>query len=401
MVAQDSANINATIEHNYVSNVLEVGNQTHCLATLSQMFKNMAQKVRDTESRENADADGDSSNSESCSAIDRAQQFSILENLPLAQEHLVFKWASIAPDIKCTEIVASINVTKVTAAVITSVMISLRDTLPMFGLELSMATSNAAGCNWLSFGDTLSTHTHRDALPSWIPDKFPNIEYDVRCLMKDPVTKQYCIFIPDMLHLTNNIVTCLELSSSQKLKRKLRMGKVPMTMGMIEEVWLKLDGASGQLQSTKLTSHHFEKNAYSRMNVSLATQLLSASTAAMISNALQDDDIVLSLHEKGMYHHICDLCTHWNGVVDICNGRSGPHCPENALDRQLQLLKTLNWFSDWRILHDRMLREKRASEFNFFADETWFCIKSLLNADKKPAPSTRQTWLSLVTILQE
>jgi hypothetical protein len=108
---------------------------------------------------------------------------------------------------------------------------------------------------------------------------------------------------------------------------------------------------------------------------------------------------------------------------------------------------------DWRILHDRKLREKRASEYIFFADETWFCIKSLLlghitaieifciqngekinprsmntdtvewhfgnarqmvgrstnkltaagfdNADKKPAPSTRQTWLSLVTILQE
>ena len=144
------------------------------------------------------------------------------------------------------------------------------------------------------------------------------------------------------------------------------MGKVPMNMGMIEEVWLKLDGASGQLQSTKLTFHHFEKNAYSRMNVSLATQLLSASTAAMISNAMQDDDIVLNLHEKGMYLHICDLCTHWNGVVDICNGQSGPHCPENALDRQLQLLKMLNCFLDWRILHDRMLREKRASEFNFF-----------------------------------
>ena len=33
---------------------------------------------------------------------------------------------------------------------------------------------------------------------------------------------------------------------------------------------------------------------------------------------------------------------------------------------------------DWRILHDRKLREKRASEYIFFADETWFCIKSLL-----------------------
>ena len=37
-VAQDSANINATIKHDYVSNMLKGGNQTHCLATLLQMF---------------------------------------------------------------------------------------------------------------------------------------------------------------------------------------------------------------------------------------------------------------------------------------------------------------------------------------------------------------------------
>ena len=86
----------------------------------------------------------------------------------------------------------------------------------------------------------------------------------------------------------------------------------------------------------------------------------------MISNAIQDDDIVLNLHEKGMYGHICDLCTHWNGMVDICNGQSGPLCcPENALDQQLQLLKMLNWFLDWRIMHDRMLSKKHASEFIF------------------------------------
>jgi hypothetical protein len=38
VVAQDSANINATIKHDYVSNMLKGGNQTHCLATLLQMF---------------------------------------------------------------------------------------------------------------------------------------------------------------------------------------------------------------------------------------------------------------------------------------------------------------------------------------------------------------------------
>jgi hypothetical protein len=114
----------------------------------------------------------------------------------------------------CSEIVASINVTKVTAAVITSIMISLRDTLPIFDLEIMMATSDAAGCNWVSFGDMLSTHTHRDALSTWIPNKYPDIDYDVRCLMKDPVTMQWCVYFANVPHLTKNIVICLELLSS-------------------------------------------------------------------------------------------------------------------------------------------------------------------------------------------
>jgi hypothetical protein len=81
----------------------------------------------------------------------------------------------------------------------------------------------------------------------------------------------------------------------------------------------------GQLHTTKLTLHHFEKNAYSRMNVQLAMQFLSASTAAMIQKAMDDNEIVLNLREKGMYGRIRNLCTHWNGVVDICNGQDGPH----------------------------------------------------------------------------
>ena len=116
-------------------------------------------------------------------------------------------------------------------------------------------------------------------------------------------------------------------------------------MQMIEEVWLKCDGALGQLQSTKLTHRHFNKNAYSCMNVKLATQLLSNSTVDMIRNTIADDSIVLSLNIKGMYNHVADLCEHWNSVVDICNGRDGPHSPVNAQERQSTLLKTLAWFS--------------------------------------------------------
>jgi hypothetical protein len=274
--------------------------------------------------------------------------------------------------------VALINVKKVSAAVITSMMIALRDLLPMFGLEMRMATSDAAGCNWVSFCDTLLMCTFRDALPWQILDKYTDIDYNVRCLMKDPVTRQWCIFLPDIPHLTKNILTCLELLFSSKSKQKLKLGRVPMNMGMVEDVWLKSDSASGQLHITKLTSLHFEMNAYSWMNVQLTTQFLSASTTEMIQSAMDDDEIMLNLREKGMYRHIWDLCMHWNGVFDICNRQDRPHCPENAVEQQTHLLQTLDWFSKWKALHNEMMREKRATEFIFFADKTLFCIKALL-----------------------
>ncbi len=156
MVVKDSANIDAAIKHDYVSNMIKGGDQTHCLATLLQMFQTMAQKVRDAES-------GSGKNG---SATVVLNQSPIFENLPLAKEHLFFKWASINPDFKCSEIIPLINFTKVTATVILSIMIPLQDTLPIFDLEIRMATSDAAGSNWVLFGDTLLTHTHRNAFPT-------------------------------------------------------------------------------------------------------------------------------------------------------------------------------------------------------------------------------------------
>ena len=65
-------------------------------------------------------------------------------------------------------------------------------------------------------------------------------------------------------------------------------------------------------------------------------------------------------------------------MVDICNGRDGLHCPDNAVEQQMRLFQTLDWFLNWKALHNEMVREKRATGFIFFADKTWFCIKALL-----------------------
>jgi hypothetical protein len=110
------------------------------------------------------------------------------------------------------------------------------------------------------------------------------------------------------------------------------------------------------------------------MNAKLATQLLSQSTAKMIRYAIADESVMLSLHIKGMYSHVADLCEHWNAAIEICNGRDGPHSPDNAAMRQSCLLDNLVWFAKWKELHDERVRMKLTTEFIFFAGETLFCI---------------------------
>ena len=61
-------------------------------------------------------------------------------------------------------------------------------------------------------------------------------------------------------------------------------------------------------------------------------------------------------------------------VVDIFNGKDGPHSPENAVDRQTKLLDILDWFSKWKALHDKLVTEEETTEYNCVTNETWFCL---------------------------
>ena len=81
------------------------------------------------------------------------------------------------------------------------------------------------------------------------------------------------------------------------------------------------------------------------MNVALAAQMLSGSTCQMIRDAILDDVIVLLLRNKNMYHHLANLCDHWDQLLNVTNGRDGPHTPANAIQRQTKLLDILDWFS--------------------------------------------------------
>ena len=127
--------------------------------------------------------------------------------------------------------------------------------------------------------------------------------------------------------------------------RKKGPRKCPVNLGVLEDIWFKTGGAMLQFHTTKISVQHFDKNAYSRMNVSLAAQVLSGSVATMVRDAIRDRAVKLQIKNKNMYNHLADLCDNWNTFFDITNGKDGPHTPTNAKERQQKLLATLKWFS--------------------------------------------------------
>ena len=62
--------------------------------------------------------------------------------------------------------------------------------------------------------------------------KYPTVNFDVKCLLMDPVTLQWIVSLPDMCHLTKNIATSLELLTSKNSKRNLMYDKVP-----VKSIW--------------------------------------------------------------------------------------------------------------------------------------------------------------------
>ena len=111
------------------------------------------------------------------------------------KEHLVFKFTIMDPNIQCSKFLASANVDKVTPEIITMILKLLCDTLPWYGLAMAMVTCDVAGCNWVSYQDCSSMNTFRDALPRILTDKYPKINFNVKCLAKHPRSKQWSYFL--------------------------------------------------------------------------------------------------------------------------------------------------------------------------------------------------------------
>lgn len=117
---------------------------------------------------------------------------------------------------------------------------------------------------------------------------------------------------------------------------------------MIEDVW-KLTKVNNKyrLVDTKLTEKHFNRDAYSRINIALAVQLLSNSIKNILVKLLNNENIRNSLRlRRNQYKEIEEMMAHMNSLVDICNRRFNLFNSSNRNTIIQQLLLILSWFSN-------------------------------------------------------
>lgn len=288
------------------------------------------------------------------------------------------KWTSISTTTKCSKIFASTNVEKFSASVVFRMVNLVHQTTPNYNLFVAGASGDAANPNWTAFIAS-STHSPADVLPNHLLQQFPNIFFGMKHIMVSPTNDRPFVFIPDNMHLSKNVVTALEKSSSKRSKRNIKYKKCPMNLGMIEKAWRATGGGTNQLQPTKLRDSCFLKDAKSRMDCPTALVVVSGSTSRMMRAAIDDDTVDLGFNNKNVYIPLIYFCDKWNDIVDITNGRDGNYyTPQNGNAMQMKLLNILDWFSKWKKNHDDAVVSGDKTEFNFFADATWKCIQMLI-----------------------
>ena len=173
------------------------------------------------------------------------------------------------------------------------------------------------------------------------------------------------------------------MSSLKKSKRNMKYSGCPLNSKMIQDVWrLTRKNNKHRLMETKLSEKHFNKDAFSRMTVSLAVQLLSSSVVTMLKKATNDITIIPDIRLKSsQYDKIIELAEKVDCLVDICNGRSKKQghytayfTPENAISIQKELLGILAWFNKW---HDKVNSIENNAN-SFLPIQSWKSLQSLV-----------------------
>jgi hypothetical protein len=282
---------------------------------------------------------------------------------------------------KLSPTVAILNVAELTPSLISNTLHTLLVTLHNYRFRVCGVVSDGASENIKVFG-SVCTEPIGAYIAEDVKKQFPKVCFDdLMVVMRHPVTDEPIFVIEDMPHVVKRIVNAMESSSNPQTDRKLNWDGNPLELWTIRQVWEAVGGRSLRLQDTKLTMKHFVKDAYSRMRVYLAVQVLSRSVVEMIREARDDPEVYLP-HESEMYDTLIELATHVNDMVDIVNGRSRERyeftahwTPDNAYEIQKKLLGILSWFSEWE---DFVEEHPESTKHNFLSDPTWNGIRRML-----------------------
>lgn len=122
---------------------------------------------------------------------------------------------------------------------------------------------------------------------------------------------KYIFFGSDMPHLVKKIRNAFDCPS-----RTLTFRDRVMNLAMIKSVWLGYESTGSQLRKTHLGYDHFELDAYKKMRVFLAVQVMSQSTINMIKEycSYEDND-----EDIDKYTGVIELFDKIDRLVDICN----------------------------------------------------------------------------------
>eukprot|EP00978_Attheya_sp_CCMP212_P010737 scaffold26127_cov56-Attheya_sp.AAC.1 len=239
----------------------------------------------------------------------------ILDNIKLAKHHMVFKWTGLNPHVNISDVVASADITDLKPSTIANLIVATVTCLNMHKLKTVGMAYDSASEN-VKINQMFAKSKALEWLPTELMEKFPIIDFEYKVGFLDGATKKPFIMLPDMPHLVKCIVNAVERSSRKASNRNMYFGDCPINTGAIMGVWKATGGFSHQQAATKLTMRHFVKDAWSRMNVSLAVQLLSKSTATMLQKCVDDDDVKLPLKNE-KYFRLIELCEKVDRLVDI------------------------------------------------------------------------------------
>jgi hypothetical protein len=199
----------------------------------------------------------------------------------------------------------------------------------------------------------------------------------------NPITDEPIFFIADMPHLVKKLANALEFSSLKKSKQNMVFSGCPLNSKMIQDIWrLTRKKSPHRLMDTMLTEKHFNKNAFLRMVVMYAVQLMSSRVVMMIKKSLLDPSIVSDLRLcPDKYRKIIEMAENVDRLVDICNGRSKEqgkyfsyYTPESGEKIQRELLSILDWFTKWR----ESVRQNGDNKYDFIPSQSWKSVQSLI-----------------------